>query len=358
MAQPDNHNTFGTRLKLARKMAGMSLQDLSDALVNKVTKQALSKYEQGGMNPTSDVLLALSKALHVKPDYFIKKKSLQLGQILFRKRAALTKKEEEAIVEKVRDYVERYIELEEILNVQNLFDNPLKSFKIENKQDVEKAADHLRKVWNVGDKPIANIVEMLELKGIKVIIVDDVDALDGLAVFTSTGIPIVVVNKKGKPIERVRFTIIHELAHLLLDLSILKGDYKLEEEWCHFFSSCFLIPSEMLKIMMGGGKRSYIYINELIKIKEYYGISIRAIVHRLRELGIISDNYYQRWVIYMSKTFGSKDEPGKYQGEEASKGFDLLIARGLSEGIISLSKAAALCNTDINNLRKEYVSIG
>jgi Zn-dependent peptidase ImmA (M78 family)/DNA-binding XRE family transcriptional regulator len=357
MAQPDNKSTFGTRLKLARKMAGMSLQDLSDALFSKVTKQALNKYEQGEMNPTSEVLLSLAKALHVKPEYFLKKKSLELGQILFRKRAALTKKEEEAIIEKVRDYVERYIELEEILNVQNAFNNPLKNFKIQNKQDVENAADHLRRAWNLGDKPIANIVEMLELKGIKVILVDDVDTLDGLAVFTSTGIPIVVVNKKGKSTERIRFTIIHELAHLLLDLSILNGDSKLEEIWCHFFASCFLIPSNMLKTMMGGGKRNYIYINELIKVKEYYGISIRAIVHRLKELEIITDNYYQRWVIYMSKTYGSKDEPGNYHGEEASKGFDLLIARGLSEGIISLSKAAALCNTDINNLRKEYVSI-
>jgi Zn-dependent peptidase ImmA (M78 family)/DNA-binding XRE family transcriptional regulator len=356
MAQTDN-NTFGIRLKLARKMAGMSLQGLSDALVNKVTKQALSKYEQGEMNPTSEVLLSIAKALRLKPDYFLKRKSLELGQILFRKRAALNKREEDTIVEKVRDYVERYMELEEILNVEKPFDNPLKEFKIEKKEDVEKAADKLRKDWNLGDSPILNIVEMLELKGIKVILIDDVDTLDGLAVFTSTGIPIVVVNKKNKSIERIRFTIIHELAHLLLNLSILLSNHKLEEEWCHFFSSCFLIPSHMLRSMMGGGKRTYIYINELIKIKEYYGISVRAIVHRLKGLEIITDNYYQRWVIYMSKQYGQRGEPGEYKGEEASKGFDLLIARGLSEGIISLSKAAALCNTDINNLRKEYVSI-
>lgn len=356
MGQSDT-NTFGTRLKLARKMAGMSLQDLSDTLTNKVTKQALSKYEQGEMNPTSEVLLAIAKALRLKPDYFLKKKSLELGQILFRKRAALSKKDEEAIVEKVRDYVERYIELEEILNVQGGFFNPLKDFPIKQKGDVEKAANKLRQDWNLGDKPIANIVEMLELKAIKVILIDDVDALDGLAVFTSTGIPIVVVNRKGKSIERIRFTIVHELAHLLLNLTAVQGNHKLEEEWCHFFSSCFLIPSHMLQKMMGGGKRSYIYINELIKIKEYYGISIRAIVHRLRELAIITDNYYQRWVVYTSKQYGQKGEPGEYKGEEASKGFDLLIARGLSEGILSLSKAAALCNTDINNLRKEYVSI-
>ena len=356
MGQPDK-NTFGTRLKLARKMAGMSLQDLSDVLVNKVTKQALSKYEQGEMNPTSDVLLAIANAFKLKPDYFLKKKSLELGQILFRKRAALSKKDEEAIVEKVRDYVERYIELEEILNLQNPFINPLVSFKVEIKNDIERAATKLREDWKLGDNPISNIVEMLELKGIKVIIIDDVDALDGLAVFTSSGIPIVVVNKQGKSIERIRFTIVHELAHLLLDLSVLENDHKKEEEWCHFFSSCVLIPSHMLLKMIGNGKRTYVYINELIKIKEYFGISIRAIVHRLRALEIITDNYYQRWVVYMSKTYGSKEEPGEYKGEEASKNFDLLIARGLSEGIISLSKAAALCNTDINHLRKEYVSI-
>lgn len=352
-----NQNIFGIRLKLARKMAGLSLQDLSNVLTNQVTKQALSKYEQGDMNPTSEVLLALAKALRVKPDYFLKKNSLELGQILFRKRAALSKKEEEAIVEKVRDYVERYLELEDILQVGHGFVNPLQGWIIQEKGDVEKAAIQLRAAWNLGDKPIANIVEMLERNGIKVVLIDDAEALDGLAVFTSTGIPIVVVNRKGKSLERLRFTIIHELAHLLLNLAVLNGVEKLEEEWCHFFSSCFLLPTTMLQTMIGKGKRSYIYINELVKIKEYYGISIRAIVHRLRYLDIITDTYYKKWMVYMSKTYGAKEEPGRYQGEEATKVFDLLIARGLSEGIISLSKAAALSNTDINQLRKEYVSI-
>lgn len=354
---PQSDNTFGTRLKLARKMAGMSLQDLSNALVNKVTKQALSKYEQGDMNPTTEVLLSIAKALKLKPDYFLKKKSLELGQVQFRKRAALSIKEEEALIERVRDYVERYMELEEILNVQSAFVNPLEGFEIRDKIDIEKAAMKLRKEWNLGENPIPNISEMLELKGIKVIQIDDVDAVDGIAAFTSTGIPIVVVNKKDKPIERIRFTIIHELAHLLLNLSVLSGDKKLEEEWCHFFSTCFLIPSHMLRQMIGEGKRKYIDIKELIKVKEYYGISIRAIVHRLCSLEVIDDNYYKRWMVYMSKTYGAKGEPGEYKGEEDSKGFDLLIARGLSEGIISLSKAAVLCNTDINHLRKEYVGI-
>ena len=126
--------------------------------------------------------------------------------------------------------------------------------------------------------------------------IDDVDDIDGLAVFTSTGIPVVVVNTRNKSIERIRFTIIHEIAHLLLKLEkdILENSKEVEK-FCHFFSSCFLIPTEMLLKQIGSGKRNYIRIEELIAIKEYFGISIRAIVHRLKELEVITDNYYQRW---------------------------------------------------------------
>ena len=80
-----DQNIFGGRLRLARKMAGMSLQDLSDALIGKVTKQSLNKYEMGLMNPTSEVLMAISKALKMNADYFLKKNQVELGEIQFRK---------------------------------------------------------------------------------------------------------------------------------------------------------------------------------------------------------------------------------------------------------------------------------
>jgi Zn-dependent peptidase ImmA (M78 family)/DNA-binding XRE family transcriptional regulator len=348
-------NVFGTRLKLARKMAGMSLQELADALHNKVSKQALSKYELGAMSPSGEVLIELSRALNVKPDYFLKKSQVELGEILFRKKATLSKKYEETIVEKVRDYVERYLEIENLLAVNAKFKNPLKGFSIKEKQDVEFAAIKLRREWDLGTGPIINVIEMLELKGIKVLLIDDVEEFDGLAVFTSTGIPVVVVNIRNKSVERLRFTIIHELAHLFLELE--KGmPNKTTEEWCHFFSTCFLIPTAMLIKMIGGNKRNYIQINELIGIKEYYGVSIRAIVYRLKELDIITDSYYQRWFIYMSKTYGARNEPGNYKGEERSRLFDQLINRALAEEVISISKAAALWNVDINDLRKQIVS--
>ncbi len=339
-------------------MAGFSLQELADALDNKVTKQSLNKYEMGLMNPSGDILVAISNALKVKPDYFLKKNQVDLGDILFRKKASLSKKNEEAIVEKMRDYVERYLEIENILNVKTEFKNPLKGHKIESKKDVELAAIKLRNEWTLGTDPIPNIIEMLELKGIKVLLIDDVDDIDGLAVFTSTEIPVVVVNTRNKSIERIRFTIIHELAHLLLTLEKHIADISKEvEKYCHFFASCFLLPTEMLIRQIGAKKRTYIRIEELIAIKEYFGISIRAIVHRLKELEVITDSYYQRWVIYMSKTYSAKEEPGEYKGEEKSRNFDQLINRALAEELISMSKAAALWNISINQLRKGFAGV-
>ena len=353
-----NQNFFGVRLKLARKMAGMSLQDLSDKLGNLVTKQSLFKYEEGLMNPSSEVLLAISKVLNVKPDYLLKKNLIKLEGISFRKKVSLSKKVEESIVEKARDYVERFFEIENILGIEIEFDNPLNSLIIHNNIDVEKAADKLRESWELGNDPIPNIVEMLELRGVKILLINEVDEIDGFSFITSKNTPVVVVNTRNKSIERIRFTIIHELAHLLLELDeqIIIED-KVIESLCHYFSSCFLIPSKMLIKMIGGSHRNYIDIKELIAIKEYFGISIRATIHRLKELEVINQNYYQRWMIYMSMTYGQKDEPGSYMSDEKLKLFEHLINRALAEELISLSKAATLLNVDINDLRKDILSV-
>ncbi len=334
-------------------MAGWSLQDLANALGNSISKQALNKYELGLMNPTSQTLLELSKVLKLKPDFFIRQNQVEFGEIQFRKRVSLSKKDEESIVERAKDYVERCLEIENILNISNEFLNPLHKFNIEKREDVELAANFLRASWELGNDPIPNLADTLELRGIKVFLIEEADDIDGFAVITNSNIPLVVVNCKERSLERIRFTIIHELAHLLLRLDELKLEHKEIEIYCHFFASCFLLPSKMLVSQIGSGQRTYIDIKELILVKEYYGISIRAIVLRLRDMGIITPNYYQRWVIYMSKTYGSKKEPGKYQGNESAKSLFQNVYRALSEGLISLSKASAISGIDINELRRD-----
>jgi Zn-dependent peptidase ImmA (M78 family)/DNA-binding XRE family transcriptional regulator len=351
-------NFFGVRLKLARKMAGMSLQELSDKLDNLVSKQALNKYEQDLMKPSNEVLQAISKSLNIKPEFFLKQDVLEVKDISFRRKVSLSKKIEEALIEKARDYVERIFELENLLGVQTKFYNPIKDLIVKDKADAEDAAKILRNTWDLGLNPISNIVEMLELKGVKLLLIDEVDEIDGFSFITADSIPVVIVNTRLRSIERIRFTIIHELAHLMLSFyPEIASDKSLIEKLCHHFSSCFLIPSEKLIEMIGGLHRSYILIKELIAIKEFYGISIRAIVHRLEGLGVISQSYYQRWMIFMSKTYGQREEPGKYIGEENLRQFERFINRAIAEELISLSKAASLMNCSINDIRKGILGV-
>jgi len=347
-------NQFGNRLKYARKMSGLSLQDLANAINNEITKQALSKYENGLMNPSSKVVLALSKVLNVKPDYFLKKQSIEFGELQFRKQVRFPKKSEESLIERMRDYVERLLEVEEIIGVNEEFINPLKDMVISKRSDVKQAASELRASWDLGLGSVHNLVEILENKGVKVFLSDEEETFDGLAVMTSKGIPIVAVNTFERPVERVRFTVIHELAHLLLNFNDeIKQDKKAIESFCHFFSSCFLLPENIL-INAIGKSRTYIKIDELISIKESYGVSIRAIVYRLEQIGVISKTYHKRWIMYMNKQYGRKKEPGNYKGEEKSKRIYLLVNRALAEDLITASKAASLLNTDINRIRIGY----
>ena len=75
------------RIKLARRKAGFSLRDLSDAMQNRVTAKAIGKYERGEDIPSSGVLIALANALDVSLVYLLDTQGLQLAGVEFRTKA-------------------------------------------------------------------------------------------------------------------------------------------------------------------------------------------------------------------------------------------------------------------------------
>lgn len=97
---------FAERLKSARMMNGFSLQDLSDKLENRISRQAIHKYEKGEAEPDSEMLNFLCEVLDVRPGFFTRETLVELGTINFRKIEKLPSKEESAIIEKTRDFLE------------------------------------------------------------------------------------------------------------------------------------------------------------------------------------------------------------------------------------------------------------
>src|SRR5580698_10846162 len=107
------------RLKLARRKAGFSLRDLSAAMNEKVTAQAIGKYERGEDIPSSGVLMALSKALGVTLSYLLDTHGVELSGVEFRTKANTTAKDRAHVETAVLEWIERYLQIELILELDS-----------------------------------------------------------------------------------------------------------------------------------------------------------------------------------------------------------------------------------------------
>jgi len=337
---------FGNRLRSARKMAGLSMEDLANNAGGIVTKQAINKYEKGMMKPSSDVLIRLAKALGIKPEYFYRHSEIELSGMQFREKSNLSVKKIESLKQRTIDFLERYLELETILGAHEKFINPLNSIAINSLADVEKAALKLRDKWKLGLAPITNLLEMLEENNIKIFEVHNVNNFDGLSARVGD-LHIIVINM-DLPTDRIRFTTAHELAHILCKFP---EDSK-KEKYCHAFAGAFLLPKEILERELMK-KREQITIWELEKLKQLYGISIQAIIKRAHMLGIVSDFFYRNFQIMLNKKGWKIKEPFEYAGREEAIRFKHLLHYAVSEEIITLSRGAELSNMSLSDLKEE-----
>ena len=346
MAEKKDLTEFGNRLRSARKMAGLSMGDLSKKMGGIITKQSISKYEKGSMNPSSDVLIKLSQALGVKPEYFYRSSKITLSGIEFRKKFKLPSKEVESIEQRTIDFLECYLELENILGIETKFRNPVPNISVNNLEDVENLSLKIREKWNLGLAPIPNFLELLEENGIKVFEIKNIKGFDGLS--ARIGNFYVMVINKDMPADRIRFTAAHELAHILCKFP----DKSHKEKLCHTFAGAFLLPKQILqKELMQ--KREQITLWELGEFKKTYGISIQAIVRRAHLLGIVSDFYLRNFQSTLDKKNWRITEPVEYQGREEALCFRQLLHYAVSEEIITLSRGAELANMNLTKLQEE-----
>lgn len=348
---------FAIRFKSARLLNGFSLQDLANKLNNKITRQALHRYEKGEVVPDSEMIGLLSDAMNIRPDYFFRDTQVELGAIEYRKLKRMPAKEEHKVIEQTREYLSRYLELEEILGLDNKFVNPLADFEtiIEYAQ-VNKAANLLRKEWELGKDSIFNIVELLEDKHVKVIKIAADLSFDGMQTWVNNSIPVIAynINIQEKPV-RIRFTLLHELAHLLLKFGESLTDNQIET-LCYQFSGAMLFPDETI-IEELGANRKRLSIQELGNVKKQYGISMQAIVMRALVCNIINENYTRQFFNMIKEKGWKIDEPIIYEGVEGSNRFDQLLYRALAEEQISMSKAAALKNKKLAEFRQQTLLV-
>jgi Zn-dependent peptidase ImmA (M78 family)/transcriptional regulator with XRE-family HTH domain len=338
--------TIGERIKLGRQMAGLTLREL--AATADISAQAISKYERNLDVPGSKVLIRMARAMHVSVEFFLRPKSISKIQPKFRRRQSLSAKGKNAILSRVSDWLERYLEIEDILSEDpfGLNFEPPAGFPraVESLEDVEKAAGDLRSAWDLGSGPIDNFTDLMEARGLKVGSMDMDAKFDACTFQAENNLAVTaIVVRSDMPGDRQRFCLALELGHLMLLPDILD-----EEKAAHRFAAAFLVPEAAAHFELRG-KRADLSLYELHLLKHKYGLSMQSWINRARDLDIISEAKARAFFKTFSSKGWRKQEPGDIIAPEVPRRFERLVMGALSDGLISESRAGELLGMPVRD---------
>ena len=347
-------NEIGNNLRRIRLLKNLSLKDAG--LLLNMSAPAVAKYEKGEINPNSKKLIEFANAYNVKVIELLK--SYQVPNMKFtsfRKRKRLKGQNLELLKEVIQNEVAKYLEVMEINNFSN--NKKIKRYNCSNLEEAEIAAEKFRNDIKYSMLlPISDLINTLENLGIIIIKINNQNGMfsdfDGLSEFVNN-IPVIVLLDGISDGARQRFTIAHELGHLILNFS---NDDLDEEKLCNRFASSLLMPKDAV-INEFGVSRNNISLYELMAFKREYKVSMAATIYRLKDLNIITEYTYRNLNISLNKLFGKKEEPILIVPEETYQ-FKRIVHKLEIDNIISLNKACEFLGVTANEYNSENNNYG
>jgi Zn-dependent peptidase ImmA (M78 family)/DNA-binding XRE family transcriptional regulator len=309
------------RIALARKRRGQTLTSLSAAV--DITTRQLNRIETGDCQPSPETLTALARELRFPESFFEQKDppQVQTKTVSFRALSKMTAARRDAAL----GAAEVAIELAEFIGSR--FDLPLPDVPgLRGMSTPDLAADHLRALWGLGEKPIRNVVHLLESHGVRVFsLVEDCDAVDAFS-FRSDDVPYVFLNTR-KSAERSRFDACHELGHLVLHGHAEQGGREAEIE-ADRFASAFLMPRASVLAHVP----PLITLDRLIEMKKVWKVSVGALIQRLHSLEVLTEWKHRALWMEASQRGYRKQEPESI-GWESSQILGKVLAALAADGI-------------------------
>lgn len=333
---------IGQRIKQLRLARGLSLDALAAALGGAVTKQALSKYELGKAQPSPRMLTLLAGVLGVKASQLAVPPDIHVEFIGYRRRASLPKREQERVESQITAALEQRVQLQDRLQISAILDLPVQGMSIVAVEDAEDAAQKIRTLWGLGAEPLANMTATLEDHLVHVLEIDGDHRFDGISAVARDHegqvAAAAVVSDSKVAGERQRLNLAHELGHLVLDVTALADEQV--KSAAFRFGSALLVPAAVLRKDVGN-RRNFISTEELLLLKQRFGMSMQALLYRLRNLGIITESYYKQWCMDINRLGWRRDEPASLPREEPTW-LRQHVLRGLAEELLSHSEATQL----------------
>lgn len=295
-----------SRLSVARKRRLLNKKALSDLCG--LAQHTIVRWEKKQAYPTSQNIEALSAALEYPREFFFGRDLEEPSSSLtsFRSQTSMSAAVRDAALSAgvlgflIADWVEERFDLPEVkLPDLRLF-------------EPEAAAQALRQEWGLGEKPVSNMIQLLESKGVRVFsLAENTVEVNAYSLWRNSK-PFVFLNT-FKSAECSRFDAAHELAHLVLhqDGSVTG---RTAEDQANKFASAFLMPkADVISVLPRVN-----HLPQLISAKTRWKVSVAALAYRVHKLGIISDWKYRDFCIEIAKRGYNKKEPNEIQRERSA----------------------------------------
>lgn len=272
---------YGERIRQARELQGITQTELAKRIG--INQSAISQIEKDEFIPSPDLLKAITKETGFLLS-FLERESVNnfpKGSLNFRAKRALTAREE------AKAYQYAKVMYEQVDRMIYHFEVPLCSLpKLYGEQPC-KAAQITRSSFGLSpDAPITNLVSIVENNGVIIFTVPlflpKIDAFSTWAKLDEER-PVVIISS-GKPMDRLRFSIAHELGHLVIHQTI-RNPLKVIENEAHEFAAEFLMPEQAIR----NDITLPLTLTNLAKLKVRWGVSMQAIIYRARSLKIITE---------------------------------------------------------------------
>jgi Zn-dependent peptidase ImmA (M78 family)/DNA-binding XRE family transcriptional regulator len=281
------------RLRQARELSGFTQTELAELV--QVEQPLIAQLESGKKQPSDRILRAIALATGFPPDFFKQPNGSDFpaGSLLFRAHSVVSK------LEKAQAY--RYAEVlyEAVEKMEkNIKTLPLRLPKTTSLP--EEAAKITRSELGLSpDRPITNVINVLEKGGVLVlalpVTLERRDAFSGW-VGLDPSKPVIVISG-GKPGDRLRFSVSHELGHLVMHRA-WEGDPKALEQQANLFAAEFLLPEEGIRYDI----TTPVTLTSLAALKPKWGVSLQTLIRRAKDLEIISLRQYR----YLFEQLGAR----------------------------------------------------
>jgi Zn-dependent peptidase ImmA (M78 family)/DNA-binding XRE family transcriptional regulator len=286
-----------TRLTLARQRRGFTKAGL--ARVVGLTPKSITAHEAGDTIPSAETVFEFSRALNFPNAFFeaAPVKFLVPESASFRAFSSMTASDRDVVLSAgtlaiaLSEWIEKRFNLPEI------------SLPDIREHSPEAASEELRGIWKLGNRPIKNMVHLLESKGIKVFsLAEESRKIDAFSL-RQNGVPFVFLNTmKGG--ERGRFDAAHELGHLVLHRHGSPQGREAEAE-ADSFAAAFLMPKDSV---LAANPR-FPTLRTLKVLKKTWDVSLAALVRRLRDLNLLTEWTYRTFCIEMGELGYRSAEP-------------------------------------------------